>query len=314
MVSEIDKEPLATESLNDETYPGLTIFEMTQAQRDAVDSAIKNYHLSPIVSEEEVDEDDDKYSDISSEDESIPETTERADKKVSEVNTIIEQPRISPVTVIPETNYNTYNNSYSSYSSLATKNDKLDNQHISTIATLPTPNIFSKITDERLVEELKEEVTQLRKKVAMSANMKSFIARLNGTEDVSYQVEIIKSYSKRRFNIIISTEDFDALPQDQITAMYKKTRESEKSDKFELIYKTIFDFSVSSIEHMLNKYFFKVEHLSDYLVYDDISHELIDMKQSVESTVIGRYVDNTSPIIRIISYLAIQITRAKLKV
>ena len=286
LVSEPERSSLTTESVDDETYPGLTIYEMTDAQKQAVEVAKSvtklTHHLSPVQSDdEEEEESDESEEEEESEDESISHLPD--DEKIAEPVTVV-QTVIQPITqpAVQE--------------------------------TMPTPNIFAKLPDEKMVEELRQEVTQLRKKVAITVNMKSFMSRLNGTEDVSFQLEVIKSYSRRRFNIIITDDDFNALTQEQITAMYKKTRESEKSDKFELIYKTIFDFAVSSLEQILNKFFFKVNNLHEYLLYDDVSCELVDMKTAVEDTIVGKYVDHTSPIIRILSYTAIQVARAKLKV
>jgi hypothetical protein len=163
-------------------------------------------------------------------------------------------------------------------------------------------------------EELKEEVTKLRKKVALSFNMKSLMNKLDGGQDTTFYIEVIKKYSKRRFNIEISNDDFDALTQEQVINLYKKTRESEKSDKFELIYKTVFDFGINCLNKFLNDYIMKVEDLNNYILYEDICDDLIDIKSMFENTIVGSYVGNTSPIIRIVSHIFIQVTRAKLKV
>lgn len=254
LVSQVTNDTLITEALDDETYPGLKVYEMTEAQRDAVNEVINTKHLSPIISEEP------------SEDEA------------STIVTPIEEKSVMPA------------------------------------PTLPTPNVFAKIPAEKFVEELTEEVSQLRRKVAMTANMKSLMAKLNGLEDINTRIELIKSYSERKFNIVLTTNDFESLTPDQIQSIYKKTRDSEKSDRFELIYKTAFDFGVRSLETILNKYCFKVNRLSDYILYEDISSELNDLKYNLEETVVGKYVDHTSPVMRIISYLVIQITRSKLNV
>lgn len=268
LVSEADPHAIVTESLNDETYPGLSVFEMTDVQKEAVSQARERiHHLSPITSEEE---------ESSSESESETEIIEAPKPPTPPQIEIVHPPPIQE--------------------------------------TMPTPDIRSKVPEDAIIEELKIEVNQLRKKVAISANMKSLMNRLEGVEDLTQQMEVIKNYSRRRFNIIVSNDDFEALTSDQIKAMYTRTRESEKSDKFELIYKTVFDFGVSSLEQVLNKYFFRVENLSQYLLYDDISYELTDIKGMVENTVIGQYVDHTSPLLRILSHVVIQVARAKLTV
>lgn len=182
------------------------------------------------------------------------------------------------------------------------------------LTTLPTPNIHSEIPHEKCMEELKEEVFELRKRVALTANMKTVLAKLNGTEDQMFQIEFVKNYSRRKFNIILTDNDFDSLTSDQIAGMYKKTRESEKVDKFEVIYKTAFDFIVSSLETILNRYCFEVSNLNQYLVYEDISNEIQEFKTSIENTAVGKYIDNTSPITRVLTYLVIQVGRAKLRV
>lgn len=268
LVSEADNPTIVTESLQDETYPGLTVFEMTDIQKEAVNQARERInHLSPITSEDEEEEEE--------------EGEEEEEKEE-------EEPKVEllPVPPIPPP----------------------------VQETIPTPHILSKIPEDKIIEELKIEVSQLRKKVAISVNMKSLMNRLEGLEDLSLQMEVIINYAKRRFNIIVSLEDFEALTSDQIKAMYTKTRESEKSDKFELIYKTVFDFGVSSLEQILNRYFFKVDNLAQYLLYDDVSYELTDIKGMVENTVIGKYVDHTSPLLRVLSHVAIQVARAKLNV
>ena len=186
--------------------------------------------------------------------------------------------------------------------------------HHAPLPTLPTPNIHSEIPHEKCMEELKEEVLELRKRVALTANMKTVLAKLNGTEDQMFQVEFVKNYSRRKFNIILTDNDFDSLTTDQIAGMYKKTRESEKVDKFEVIYKTAFDFIVSSLETVLNRYCFEVSNLNQYLVYEDISNEIQEFKSSIESTAVGKYIDNTSPFTRVLTYLVIQVGRAKLRV
>lgn len=266
--------PLVTESLNEETYPGLQVYEMTDAQREAVRIAraehLNKTHLSPITSEDDEEETEESESEVEDDIESIPES------------------KVIPVSAAPPS----------------------EPRH--EITTLPTPNIFSKINDNSILEELKLEVSQLRKKVALSVNMKSLINKLDGVEDLTGQMEVIRSYSKRKFNIIIQLEDFEALTSDQVYSIYKKTRESEKSDKFELIYKTAFEFGVSTLERLLNKYVFKIEKLSEYLIYEDVSLELNDMKSLIESTVVGKYVDHTSPLVKVISHIIIQVTRAKL--
>jgi hypothetical protein len=306
LVSEMDKDMLATDSLGDETYPGLRVYEMTEAQAEAVKEVVDR-HLSPIMSDEQ------SYVETDNEEEIISDTeltqSSLIENNLPVINTVIPQHQVLHY----EQNQLLHHESQSKQLPIK-HHEQIHNISHPPLSTLPTPNIFSKISEDKYVEELREEVSLLRKKVALSVNMKTLMSRLNGLEDLSFQTEVIKNYSKRKFQLILTNEDFDALVPEQIQSIYKKTRESEKSDKFELIYKTAFDFGVTILEQLLNKYCFQVTHLSEYLLYEDISNELNDFKQNIETTMLGKYVDHTSPIVRIISYIGIQVTRAKLKV
>ena len=82
LVSEADIPTIVTESLDDELYPGLTVYEMTDAQKEAViDAREKMTHLSPIMSDDES--------------ESEPETESEREEEITkeEPNTVENAPK-----------------------------------------------------------------------------------------------------------------------------------------------------------------------------------------------------------------------------
>lgn len=319
---------LVTESINDDNYPGLDHYDMTEIQKQAVMKAMEDtnnkQHLSPIASEYEDEEDDDE-EDYDDGDDDIDDTQQPESNNTTSVNYQGVDNNSSHSTV-PLSNNNTQSSTQSaapSYSAVPsysvntnsnTNNMPLATNVISTIQTMATPDIHSKISDNHILEDMKKELATLRKKVAMTANMQSLISKLDGAKDTNVKMDFIQSYARRKFKIQISKEDFECMTDDEINCLYNKSMDSERSDRYDLIYKTIFDFGVSSLETILNKYVFKVDHLSDFLLYEDISHELTDIKKTVERSAFGSYADSTSPIFRIITYGIIQVTRAKFQI
>lgn len=344
LITETDKEIIETDAIHDVTYPGLNIYEMTSAQKEAVKEArdliedqktesVKNY-LSPINSEDEDEERNNKNENNKNEEENKnneEEDENNESKNAEERKSDIESMKTmneknSNEEVLPKEVINHSPNSYNSsfiersrydplLSPTTSSSERKDNIPIrrSSIETFVTPNILSCVNNDIVLEDLQNEVQSLRKQVATSVNMQMFLNRLEGKEDLSVQMDYVRNYAKKKFNIIITYDDFSSMTQDRVIAMYNKTRELEKSDKFEVIYKTAFDFCITNLETLLNTYVFSITGLNDYLIYDDISTELIDVKRQFEKSIVGKYVDNTSPYIRIISYIGIQILRAKFK-
>jgi hypothetical protein len=344
LITETDKEIIETDAIHDVTYPGLNIYEMTSAQKEAVKEArelmedqktesIKNY-LSPINSEDEDDDyennnnnkSDDNNSNNNKSDDNNNNNLQEYESIKNDEEEVLPKEVINPPVKVYNQSYNSNSNSNSTsfversnhdliLSPTTSSSERKDTIPIrrSSIETFVTPNILSYVHHDTVLEDLQNEVLSLRKQVATSVNMQMFLNRLEGKEDVSVQMDYVRNYAKKKFNIIITHDDFSSMTQDRVIAMYNKTRELEKSDKFEVIYKTAFDFCISNLETILNTYVFSITGLNDYLIYDDISTELIDVKRQFEKSIVGKYVDNTSPYIRIISYIGIQILRAKFK-
>ena len=91
------------------------------------------------------------------------------------------------------------------------------------ISSFVTPNMFSNIPRDQVIDEMNEELFDLRKKVSMSINMKSFINKLGKNEDIDYEIRFISEYSKKKFQIYILPDDFLSLTRDEILELYNKT-------------------------------------------------------------------------------------------
>jgi len=159
---------------------------------------------------------------------------------------------------------------------------------------------------------MNQELSDLRKKVAMSTNMKSFINKLSGVEDMQFEMKFIADYSRKKFQIFISSDDFSCLSREEISDLYKKTKDASKSDKFSLVYRFMFDIGVAQLEKLLNTYVFSISNLKQTLVYDDIALEIEELFHDVQEKTIGKYVDQTSPLLRIAIYFISQIIKAKM--
>jgi len=311
--------PIETD-LFGESYPGRLVGTLTDNERTAIEEAkiIKNY-ISPLVSiiediEGEYESPQDDIPNISKSNDSESDTD-----SVSEINTpLLAPPSIdeeellsnskivpSPVKVVQSPVDTRHTNNIWNNHQLNTINDRM-------VSNFTTPGLFSNLPRDQVIAEMNQELLDLRKRVAMSNNMKSFLSKLGGNDDIEHEIRFIIDYAKRKFQIDISTDDFTSLKKDEILELYRKSKEASKTDKFALLYRFVFDVSVSQIEKLLNSYIFTVKDLKNVLIYEDISIEIEELFHKFEEKTVGKYIDHSSPIIRILIYFVSQIVKSKL--
>lgn len=286
-------EPLETLVYND-MYPGQIIPDLSKEESIAVNEAqqllkknkeFKKSYLSPMISDDEDNQSEDENED---EDQSQSETEP--------------EPKLEPEPEVP--------NTLTDVELAKSVQGPPRGREAPPIDTFTTPNLFSQIHQSEAFAELRQEVLVLRKKVALSSSMQSFLDKLNKKSDQSREISIIKLYAKKKFDINISSMDFESLTNEEIRGIYERVR-LDSNGNYDFIYKIFFDIAIKWTESKINTYLFTLSGLEKTLLYEDIALEFEEFTNQATKRIVGKYIDDSNKIVKIIKTIIGGIIEAK---
>jgi hypothetical protein len=181
------------------------------------------------------------------------------------------------------------------------------------IDTFVTPNIFSNVNNQQIIDELNREIKDLRQKVAKTKAMESFLTLLDDRRDTTKEIQYIINYSEKKFKLQLTSSDFESLNSDEIITIYTRVKKIGEGERYTFLYKAVFDFAVNNLQYGINKFAFKLDGLENVLLFDDVSSEINQLIGNVGTRTIGKYVDSGSPISKLVFMLVSKVIEAKLK-